>query len=283
MPVWNGVARLGRAGTRRLGTFGALATGAALAVTTVGGVALASDASTPTTINACYKPSSAPSVLKRIAPTATCPTGYTGLTWNQTGPPGPQGPQGQTGATGPQGATGQQGPQGVPGQQGATGPQGPPGVSYGVAGWNNTPFILNNVGYQVPVVQTAAMPLTATYYISASLDFVIDYNDSVYCYPSVGGTGAVEVGPVDRTGWYTIPIVGFASMGAGNVVKIMCSDANSDSSTYFEEATVTATMIYNSATNVQVAHHAQGGHAAIPKLPPPHPRIAASRPPHAPA
>jgi Collagen triple helix repeat (20 copies) len=61
----------------------------------------------------------------KVAPTATCPKGYTALPWNQTGRAG------ATGATGPAGATGQAGPPGPsggPGPAGATGPAGPKGT-----------------------------------------------------------------------------------------------------------------------------------------------------------
>jgi hypothetical protein len=53
--------------------------------------------------------------LKVVDPSATCPTGYSALNWNQTGPPGPPGPQGPQG---PQGEQGPAGPAGSPGQSG---------------------------------------------------------------------------------------------------------------------------------------------------------------------
>jgi hypothetical protein len=269
MQIWNGAAR---AEVRRPGVIGVLATGAALTLMTVGGVALASDASTPTTINACYKPSSGLSTLKRIASTATCPTGYTSLTWNKTGLPGPQGPQGQTGQ------------QGAPGPQGATGPQGPPGLtySYGVAGSTVTPKSLRAANTPVPVITAAPLPLTAPYYISASVNVYIDTDDSVYCYALPGNSPPVTVGPVGSAGWYTIPIVWFFNMAAGNQPEILCSDENADSLTYFEDGVMTVTLVNNSAAVQQVAGQDRSGHAAFPALPP-HPHIPASRPHHAPA
>jgi collagen triple helix repeat protein len=149
MHLWNGASR---AGVGRLGVFGTLATGAALTVMTAGGVALASDSTSPNTINACYKPSTGLSVLNRIAPLAVCPSGYTRLTWNQKGPAGPQGPQGLTGATGQPGSTGAQGPQGEPG------PAGPPGPSsFGTAGFNENPVSLRASNTLVTVVNTPAV------------------------------------------------------------------------------------------------------------------------------
>lgn len=70
---------------------------------------------------------------------ASCPAGFTGLNFNQTGPQGPvgpvgpmgpQGPKGNTGATGPQGATGATGLQGPEGPQGPQGPAGAGGHAY---------------------------------------------------------------------------------------------------------------------------------------------------------
>ena len=51
-----------------------------------------------------------------VAANAKCPTNWTLISWNVTGPPGPTGPQG------PQGAQGVAGPQGPQGVQGPTGP-----------------------------------------------------------------------------------------------------------------------------------------------------------------
>jgi len=278
MYIWNGAAWLGRTGARRLGVLGALGTAAALAVTTAGGVALASDAGSPATINACYKPSSAPSTLKRIASTATCPTGYTSLTWNQTGP---QGPKGQTGQQGPQGTPGQQGPQGVPGQQGATGPQGPPGVSVGVSGYNLV-FEGLSTTPQV-VVLAAALPVSATYYVSASITVKVVAGDSVSCYAMPDGqSDPVTVGGASTDQYYTIPIVWFDAMTAGYSPSILCYDSQADSRTLFESGTMTATVIDNSASFINPGHPAPGGHASVPNLPP-HPYTPASRPHRAPS
>jgi hypothetical protein len=65
------------------------------------------------TINGCYSSGGA---LKVLTPSATtCPTGYTPIQWNQTGPQGPVGPQGPAGPQGPQGDTGSAGPAGPAG------------------------------------------------------------------------------------------------------------------------------------------------------------------------
>jgi hypothetical protein len=91
-------------------------------VASVGAVATAVQASIPdgNTIHACYDGGG---VLK-VSSTGQCPSGFTSLSWSQTGPTGPQGPAGADGA---QGATGDRGPQGDTGPTGATGPQGPAG------------------------------------------------------------------------------------------------------------------------------------------------------------
>jgi hypothetical protein len=56
------------------------------------------------TINGCYSSGGALKVLTPSAP--TCPSGYTPIHWNQTGPQGPAGPQGSQGDTGPAGPPG---------------------------------------------------------------------------------------------------------------------------------------------------------------------------------
>ena len=72
---------------------------------------------------------------------ARCPSGYTQITWNQTGPQGiqgvpgsrgpsgPAGPAGATGSPGPSGPSGPAGPAGATGSPGPSGPSGPPGPS----------------------------------------------------------------------------------------------------------------------------------------------------------
>lgn len=55
-------------------------------------------------IHACYKTGNpAQGALIAIDSAASCPSGYTALNWNQTGP---QGPAGQTGLQGPAGVSG---------------------------------------------------------------------------------------------------------------------------------------------------------------------------------
>jgi hypothetical protein len=65
--------------------------------------------------------------LRIVAANATCPRGWTLISWNVTGPPGPIGPQGPQGAQGVPGPQGTQGVQGVAGPSGPTGPAGPSG------------------------------------------------------------------------------------------------------------------------------------------------------------
>ncbi len=59
----------------------------------------------------------------------SCASGYTRLTFNQTGPKGATGAAGAKGATGSKGATGTTGPTGPAGAQGPAGPAGPTGTS----------------------------------------------------------------------------------------------------------------------------------------------------------
>ncbi len=86
-------------------------------------------------ITACYLSSTTSTSLRPFylidaQAGGKCPSGFTAIAFNRTGPQGPQGiqgPKGDTRSTGATGATGATGPQGPAGPAGATGPQGPIG------------------------------------------------------------------------------------------------------------------------------------------------------------
>jgi hypothetical protein len=87
----------------------------------LGGIALASIPDNNGIIHGCYKiTGQTKEVIVIDSPSETCPSSYTALNWNQTGP------QGATGATGSTGPAGQAGAAGVSGyeivQQDATVP-----------------------------------------------------------------------------------------------------------------------------------------------------------------
>lgn len=80
-------------------------------------------------IKACYRTSSGLfqpplGTVRIIDSNASCGSGETEISWNQTGPQGPTGPTGATGDTGAQGNTGAQGVQGPIGQSGPAGANG---------------------------------------------------------------------------------------------------------------------------------------------------------------
>ncbi len=76
------------------------AAAAAIALAGLGaGIAYASIPGPDGVINGCYKDSTG--MLIAIDSSASCPTGYTALNWNQTGPQGPAGATGPTGPAGP--------------------------------------------------------------------------------------------------------------------------------------------------------------------------------------
>jgi hypothetical protein len=70
------------------------------------GVAVASIPDSGGVIHACRKNTDGSLRVIDTAVTTTCPSGWTALTWSQTGPTGPTGATGAAGATGPTGATG---------------------------------------------------------------------------------------------------------------------------------------------------------------------------------
>jgi len=68
----------------------------------IGGIAYASIPGGDGVIHGCYQTSNpAKGTLIAIDSAASCPNGYKGLNWNQTGPRGEQGPQGPRGESGP--------------------------------------------------------------------------------------------------------------------------------------------------------------------------------------
>jgi hypothetical protein len=105
----------------------ALAVAVTLLVLALGGVAYATIPDSNGVIHGCYDSGGNVKVIDTDK-TASCPKGYTALSWNQTGTQGPKGdtgPAGPTGPTGPTGPKGDIGPQGDPGPQGPAGPAGP--------------------------------------------------------------------------------------------------------------------------------------------------------------
>lgn len=74
----------------------------AVAVTLLlGGIAYAAIPGPDGVIHGCYKNSTpAQGALIAIDSAASCPSGYTTLNWNQTGPQGPAGPAGANGVSG---------------------------------------------------------------------------------------------------------------------------------------------------------------------------------------
>lgn len=122
---------------------GAAATIALALVATGGGVAWASGslAGVPDSagvIHACYvtHPSFKPIVLIDPTKGTTCPSGFSALSFNQTGPIGPQGIQGIPGSQGVAGPVGAAGAAGANGTDGAAGGNGVSG--YQVVTQDNT-------------------------------------------------------------------------------------------------------------------------------------------------
>jgi hypothetical protein len=74
---------------------------AAVLLLLVGGIAYASIPAPDGVIHGCYKTSTpAQGALIAIDSAASCPSGYTALNWNQTGPQGPAGVNGTNGVSG---------------------------------------------------------------------------------------------------------------------------------------------------------------------------------------
>lgn len=182
-------------------------------------------------IHACYQPNATNAgagvpLLVIDTAKAQCPSGYTAITWSQTGPQGPQG------VPGPKGA------QGIPGPKGNTGPAGP---VHGYSGGSRTAADLSSPGLvdtftlppgpalitDVIALDTAASGGDITCLIESGLSYPITAADlglgpnsrgtmtlvgsvtvpasgevDVNCYPDRGATGSGFI----EDNWTAIPV-----------------------------------------------------------------------------
>lgn len=222
---------------RRLGARAVIATCAAAAVLGTGGVALASNSAkhpttaTTSTIKACYQGGTSPAALKHVASSASCPKGYTSLTWNKVGPQGPVGAQGA---------------------RGAQGPQGPAGLATGTSGSSDSAVTLDNPEYYQVVLSAAAVTTSGTYYVNASVMLDIAQGDTVACVLGLSDGDQqlpyADVGPVANDSFETLPLTDTISLAVGDQLAVWCSDYTANSGTHFSDGAITATLI-NSATS----------------------------------
>jgi hypothetical protein len=150
-------------------------------------------------------------------------------------------------------------------------------VSFGTAGWNATYVSLDVANDPQPVLQAPAVSQSGTYYISASITVYVAPGDAVQCFANSAGGTEATTGLASSGQYYTIPVIGWGSMGPGDVPEVLCTDLESDVGTFYVSGGMTATLISNSVSAPTAPHAARGTHAALLKLPP-HPRILPSRP-----
>lgn len=141
----------------------------------VAGVAVAGIPGSDGVIHGCYK-NSGDNRLVVVDSEASCPSGYSSLNWNQTGPAGPAGADGAPGAQGP---AGEQGPQGEPGPAGESGATRPYRMNVArnvqVGDW----YIWGSFGSQFTLHVTS---------INVTGQFTRTINADVYSYTSLVGT-----------------------------------------------------------------------------------------------
>ncbi len=233
--------------SRWLGGTTVIASCATLAVLSGGGAALASPAgakaaTTTGTIKACYLKGTKPVAMKHIPTSAKCPTGNATLKWNKVGPQGPAGP---------------------------TGPQGPAGVSVGTSGSSSTAVSLAAPQSLTPVLGTAAVPSSGTYYVSASVMLIVAQGDQVACILSdqLGEQGEfATVGTAPNQAYATIPLSAEMSVSAGDHPEVYCTGYSGSAVTEFYDGAITATLINSPTGN---AHPAAAARPALPPgLPP---------------
>ena len=184
---------------------------AVLSVLAIGGsVALAAIPDSGGAVNGCYaKKDGGLRVID--APSVSCKSTETALTWNQTGlqgpkgDTGPQGPKGDQGTQGSQGPKGDTGPAGQPGPAGPQGPQGP--TTHPNYEWVDSD--LAEIPWYGQATATAMCPAGKT---------AVSGGFSGY-FDKVLESQATD----DLTGWTTTATAGF---GGGTVIAhVQCADS----------------------------------------------------------
>jgi hypothetical protein len=174
------------------------------------------------TINGCY---ASGGELRLLTPTTpTCPSGFTPIHWNQTGPQGNQGPPGPQGPAGP---AGPQGPQGDTGPAGPPGPAGPGGTSDAYIASNNGAVQLTDNLTQRTELTHVDLP-AGDYAVYAKTEPFVDDNfgDALTadCWLSEP-TGDLDQSDVRlaTTGYATIPLEGTVSLPTGGTLTLACN------------------------------------------------------------
>ena len=191
----------------------------------------------------CYSTTSGALRVIDPAKTKACPTGTTGLNWNQKGLQGPAGPKGPAGLQGAQGPAGPQGPQGPAGPQG---PQGPAGATAGASVTTGTSVPLNQSMTLTPVMFTPAVTTSGSYYVNASVMLVVAQGDTAACILSNGGSASgvfSTVGPVSNQTYETIPVSGLLNLAAGQSAGVECTGYTGNSATSFYDGALNATLV----------------------------------------
>jgi Collagen triple helix repeat (20 copies) len=196
---------------RRWGRRTLVTAAAVLAVLAIGGsVALATIPDSGGAINGCYAKRDG-SLRVIDAPSVSCKSTETALTWNQagpqglrgdTGPQGPKGDQGAQGPLGPKGDTGPAGPAGPAGPQGAQGPTTHPNYQWVDSDLTDIPWY----GQATATVTCPAGKTAVSGGFSGSFDKVLTSQPTD-----------------DLSGWATTATAGFG--GGVIIAHVQCADS----------------------------------------------------------
>ncbi|OYV61351.1 MAG: hypothetical protein B7Z69_01085 [Actinobacteria bacterium 21-73-9] len=118
-------------------------------------------------------------------------------------------------------------------------------MSVGVTAESSTPVTLGTTN--VPVLTSAGVPTTGSYFVSVSLELDVAAGDSAFCWvPGGSYPYSIGEGPVASTGYVTIPLEADVSMTAGSPISVMCTNTlGSTSGTEFFSGTITAILVDN--------------------------------------
>jgi hypothetical protein len=190
-----------------------------------------------------------------VASGTSCPSGYTALAFNQTGPQGPQGvpgPKGDTGATGatgaagPTGATGSQGPAGPPGATGPQGPAGPAGTSGLGHAYTVTANGAGSVDSTDPLTVASLQLPAGNYAVSGQAQISNHDGDPqvASCHIQLNGAD-VDYGQLDIDGGQSaiVPVQAVVLLGSPATVTLVCVTFNGYVNFYGNTSQFVATQV----------------------------------------
>lgn len=203
-----------------LRTRSAIAVVCVLAATIVmGGLAYASIPGTNGVIHGCYETKGTNHAMTVVDSSAQCPTGYTSLKWNQTGPQGPAGPKG---------------------------PQGTSGLSQAFSVASIDGLTLNDTS-STTVLSSPSVP-AGSYVVNATvaLDVAVITDGVTFACFVTGADGNASYGTITSdNSATTIPLTAAVTLSAASTITVQCGTTGGTGQTIGENLTATEVNTLN--------------------------------------